>query len=59
MYGILVTVAKAAGQIDTGKCGCFTPTGKGGEAMNFPYDMAIWAIVAIVAIIYGNKNSKK
>ena len=29
------------------------------ELMNFPYDMAIWAIVAIVAIIYGNKNSKK
>ena len=33
--------------------------GKGVKLMNFPYDMAIWAIVAIIAIIYGNKNSKK
>ena len=32
---MLMTVAKATGQIDISKCGCFTSTGKGGGAYEF------------------------
>lgn len=52
---MMSAVAKATGRI--GKSGCFTLSWEGGEHMN--YDLIIWSVVVIVAIVFGYNGSKK